>query len=80
MSLIFGLFNRDGSPVDPEDVQAMYQGMQHHPHEKYLHKNTQKYKEINCINLSSLNLEECISIIDKLIEIHKDSSSGSQGS
>lgn len=42
--------------------------------EKYLHKNTQKYKEINCINLSSLNLEECISIIDKLIEIHKDSS------
>jgi pyruvate,water dikinase len=42
--------------------------------EKYLYKSTKKYREINCISLSSLNLEESIKIIDNLIEIHKDSS------
>ena len=34
MSVIFGLFYRDGKPVG-EELQAMYDGMKHFPHEKH---------------------------------------------
>ncbi len=35
MSLIFGIFNRNGKPVEPEELETMYRAIAHFPHEKY---------------------------------------------
>ncbi len=35
MSLIFGIFNRNGRPVNPEDMDTIHLGMLDLPHEKY---------------------------------------------
>ena len=35
MSLIFGIFNRNGKPVEQEDLETMYRAIAHFPHEKH---------------------------------------------
>ncbi|MFN8579077.1 MAG: asparagine synthase-related protein, partial [Candidatus Sericytochromatia bacterium] len=38
MSMIFGIFNRDGSPVEKTDIDDMYNAISYYPHEKYNYK------------------------------------------
>lgn len=38
MSMIFGIFNRDGSPVEQSDIEDMYSAVSYYPHEKYNYK------------------------------------------
>lgn len=35
MSLIFGIFNRNGKPVEQSDLDDMYSAVSYYPHEKY---------------------------------------------
>lgn len=35
MSLIIGLLDITGTPIQPQDLAPLYNGVQHFPHEKY---------------------------------------------